>query len=176
MSCAPFDLRDYWLEELPADERRQVDEHLAACGSCREELERLRATHQALLRLKDEEIPRRIAFVSDKVFEPSRVARWWAGLGIYVPKLAVSFALVLAVFFAGAWISKPSITVAEGRWQLAFGAGAANVQQEVAKMQVQHTADMQDVRQSYELLLKEMNVLYMQSAQTAGARPAAFRQ
>lgn len=176
MNCAPFDLRDYWLEELPAEERRQVEEHLEACGRCREELERLRGTQRALLRLKDEEIPRRIAFVSDKVFEPSRAARWWAALGLYVPKLAASFALVLAVFFAGAWISKPSVTVAEGRWQIAFGGGGGSVQQEVAKMQVQHTADMQDVRQSYELLLKEMNVLYMQSAQGAAGQPATFRQ
>ena len=41
--------------------------------SCREELARLRLTLDALSTLREEEMPRRIAFVSDKVFEP----RWW---------------------------------------------------------------------------------------------------
>ncbi len=77
MSCPPFDLKDYFLGELPEHDRRQVDQHLGACGGCREEVERLRLTATALRALPDEEIPQRIAFVSDKVFEPSPARRWW---------------------------------------------------------------------------------------------------
>ena len=39
-------------------------------------MDRLRVTQTALFSLRDEEIPQRIAFVSDKVFEPSPWRRW----------------------------------------------------------------------------------------------------
>jgi anti-sigma-K factor RskA len=71
MSCSPFDLRDYLLGELALQDRRQVEKHVHTCGGCRDELDRLQATHAALRSLADEEIPQRIAFVSDKVFAPS---------------------------------------------------------------------------------------------------------
>jgi anti-sigma factor RsiW len=78
MSCSPFDLRDYFLKELPAPERQQVDLHLKTCPACREEVDRLRLTEAALASLRDEEIPRRLAFVSDRIFEPSPWARFWS--------------------------------------------------------------------------------------------------
>ena len=165
MSCPPFDLRDYLFEELGAAERTQVDSHLAACAGCRQELERLRLTRAALLHLKDEEMPRRIALVSDKVFEPSRAARWWGA----VPRFAFGAALLLAVFFGGAWISSPSITVEQGRWQIAFGGSGA----EVTRLEARHAAEMRNLEQTYELLVKQMNVLYRQSAEM---RPALVRQ
>ena len=31
MSCPPFDLRDYFLHELPEEGRREVEQHLKAC-------------------------------------------------------------------------------------------------------------------------------------------------
>src|SRR5579885_2961551 len=71
MSCSPFDLRDYFFQELPDPQQRQVEAHVKTCQRCREELERLNLTGTALMSLVDEEIPQRIAFVSDKVFEPS---------------------------------------------------------------------------------------------------------
>lgn len=77
MSCSPFDLRDYYLKELTDPQQRQVESHVKDCSACREELERLRITQAALFSLRDEEIPQRIAFVSDPVFEPSRPQRWW---------------------------------------------------------------------------------------------------
>jgi len=79
MSCSPFDLRDYLLRELAGpQQRRQVEAHVKTCAPCREELDRLRITEAALLSLADEEIPQRIAFVSDKIFEPSPWRRWLA--------------------------------------------------------------------------------------------------
>ena len=71
MSCSPFDLRDYLLGELAAPERSQVENHVGSCHDCREELARLQFTQAALRALPEEEIPQRIAFVSDKVFAPS---------------------------------------------------------------------------------------------------------
>ena len=78
MSCSPFDLRDYYLKELADPQQRQVEAHVNVCPACREELERLRLTQAALFSLRDEEIPQRIAFVSDPVFEPSPARRWWS--------------------------------------------------------------------------------------------------
>jgi anti-sigma factor RsiW len=81
MSCSPFDLNDYFLEELPAPKLRQVEAHVKTCRSCAEELDRLRIMGAALRSVPDEEIPQRIAFVSDKIFEPSpwrrRLAAFW---------------------------------------------------------------------------------------------------
>lgn len=101
MSCSPFDLRDYMLGELAAPDRRQVEQHVAACSDCREELARLDLTQAALRSLPDEEIPQRIGFVSDKVFAPSpwrrAIQTFWgssARLG-FTSAALLSFALVV---------------------------------------------------------------------------------
>lgn len=73
MQCGEMDLKAYLLGEVTAAERRGVEAHLGTCAGCRAEFERLDATRAAMLALPAEEPPRRIAFVSDKVFEP----RWW---------------------------------------------------------------------------------------------------
>ena len=67
------DWKAYVLRELDQDAHRQAEAHLAACSTCHEEVATLRLTLDTLSTLREEEIPRRIAFVSDKVFEP----RWW---------------------------------------------------------------------------------------------------
>lgn len=81
MSCSPFDLNDYYLDELAGPQQRQVEAHVKTCPPCREELDRLRVTGAALRSVAEEEIPQRIAFVSDKIFEPSpwrrRLAAFW---------------------------------------------------------------------------------------------------
>jgi hypothetical protein len=73
-------LRDYAFGELPADRQTELEQHLGVCGECTLELDRLRLTTAALRTLPDLEIPQRIAFVSDKVFEPSPVSRFFGGL------------------------------------------------------------------------------------------------
>jgi len=77
MSCASFDLKAYALGEVTTQERRAVEQHLPNCVACTEEVERLGVVQSAMLTLRDEEIPRRIAFVSDKVFEPRWYQRLW---------------------------------------------------------------------------------------------------
>ncbi len=73
MSCTSYDWKAYALGELSPAERRQAESHATSCTACRQELAELRLTLDAMSTLREEEIPRRIAFVSDKVFEP----RWW---------------------------------------------------------------------------------------------------
>ncbi|MBC8167747.1 MAG: zf-HC2 domain-containing protein [Bryobacteraceae bacterium] len=93
MSCSPFDLKDFFFGELPPTERSTVEKHLGACPECREELAALTGTRAALMSVADEEPPRRIAFVSDKVFEP----RWWQRLWASGPGLGFAAAAMLAL-------------------------------------------------------------------------------
>jgi anti-sigma factor RsiW len=121
MSNAPYDLRDYVLDELTPPERAEVERYLATSLEAREEVERLRLTQQALLSLPEDEPPRRIAFVSDKVFEPSLSRRLWQSVWQGAPRLAFGMAAVLLVFFAGAWATQPTVTSDSSGWRLAFG-------------------------------------------------------
>jgi anti-sigma factor RsiW len=114
MSCSPFDLKDYFLGELQPEDRAAVEKHVADCPRCREELQSLDLTRAALLSLPEEEPPRRIAFVSDKVFEPS----WWHKLWHSGPQLGfaaaamLSLALVVHAFVPGAVHPTPAAPVA----------------------------------------------------------------
>jgi len=80
MSCKLEDRRPDWksyaLGELDARARQEAESHVAACADCQDELAGLRVTLDAMATLREEELPRRIAFVSDKVFEP----RWYQKL------------------------------------------------------------------------------------------------
>ena len=96
MNCSPFDLRDYLFGELAEAERRQVDVHVRSCGGCQEEMERLRITQSTLLELRDEEVPQRIGFVSDPVFEPSGPRRFWHAFWSSGPKLGFASAAMLS--------------------------------------------------------------------------------
>ena len=96
MSCSPFDLRDYFLKELPGPEGKQVEVHIKTCTECREELERLQATEAALVSLCNEEIPQRLAFVSDKIFEPSPARRAWVAFWGSGARLGFASAAVLS--------------------------------------------------------------------------------
>src|SRR5438477_12881581 len=100
--CGPAEaLRDYLFDELPADERQAVEKHLARCGECALELDQLRLTASALRTLPDREIPQRIAFVSDRVFEPSAFWRSWnSPAGFFQNTLGFASACLLAVAIA----------------------------------------------------------------------------
>jgi len=105
-------LRDYAFDELPADERRAMEQHLAACGGCALELDQLRLTTAALHTLPDREIPQRIAFVSDRVFKPSAFRRFWnsgARLGF------ASACVVAAAVVISAWHLSAVYRPTEGR-------------------------------------------------------------
>ncbi len=121
MSQAPHDLRDYLFDELSSQERTEVEAFLSTSAEAREELDRLRTMQQALRRAPDEEMPRRIGFISDKVFEPSRARRWWLGFWDAAPRFGFSMAAVLLVLFAGMWAVQPTITSDSDGWRIALG-------------------------------------------------------
>ncbi|HWE48248.1 MAG TPA: zf-HC2 domain-containing protein [Bryobacteraceae bacterium] len=108
------ELRDYAFDELPAAAQTAVEQHIAACHDCAAELDSLRLTTAALRILPDREIPQRIAFVSDKVFEPSAAARFFAGFWNSASKLGFASACILAVGLvasASLQYNKPSTPV-----------------------------------------------------------------
>jgi len=125
---APHDLRDYLFDELTAEQRTEVETYLETSPEAREELDGLRLTRKALLSVPDEEIPRRIAFVSDKVFEPSWAARVWRELWAGAPRVGFGMAAVIVAFFGGLWLAQPTLTVDGAGWQVAFGGPAQAVE------------------------------------------------
>ena len=92
MSCSSIDLKAYVLGEAARAEKNTVEDHVRACENCREELERLKLTETALRSLTEEEVPQRIAFVSDKVFEP----RWYQTIWRSGPAMGFASAALLA--------------------------------------------------------------------------------
>jgi anti-sigma factor RsiW len=95
------DWKSYALGELDAEARREAELHAAACDACQEELAGLRVTLDALSTLREEEVPRRIAFVSDKVFEP----KWWQSF--LRPSFAAG-AVVAAAILVHAFVRPPA--------------------------------------------------------------------
>lgn len=184
MSCAPFDVKAYLLGELEAGERAQTEAHLAVCPACREERERLRWTQMALLALREEEIPRRIAFVSDPVLE----RRWWQRLWASGPRLGFASALVLAMAIVAHGMLAPAPSVpalapmtaalqeriaqdverrvqaaireavaqAEARQAARFREAMAELRREA---EFQRKADLLAVEENFHVLKKRMNVL-----------------
>jgi anti-sigma factor RsiW len=141
MSCEKYDWKGYALGELAASERREAEAHSATCEGCREELAHVRLTIDTLSVLRDEEVPRRIAFVSDKVFEP----RWWQAF------LKPSFAAGLAIAAA---------IVAHGYLMRPVAADSAEIQARVNQAVVKAVADVQ--RQNADLEGK-LTTLYVAS-------------
>ena len=127
MSCSPFDLKDHFFGELGPAERSAVDQHVSACVACREELASLDTTRAMLMSVPDEEPPRRIAFVSDKVFEP----KWWQKLWASGPRLGfASAAMLTAAIIAHGYAVRPVPTTPT---VIAAQVPAAVIEAEVAK-------------------------------------------
>jgi anti-sigma factor RsiW len=124
------DWKAYALGELNADARREAETHAAGCEACREELATLRLTLDTLSTLREEEVPRRIAFVSDKVFEP----RWWQKL--LHPTFAAACVLAVAIVAHGRM--QPS----EEEIQARIDAAVAGIQQRQEAIAVAY--DQQD--------------------------------
>lgn len=128
MSCHLGDGRPDWraysFGELDAAARREAENHAAACADCQDELAGLRVTLDALATLREEEIPRRIAFVSDKVFEP----RWWQKLFLR-PSFAAASVIAAAILVHG--FVRPAAEPLTATAQVDTAAIAARVTAEV---------------------------------------------
>ena len=130
-----IDLKAYLFGELPDVERRRVAAHLEQDPAARAELARLEQTQAMLGFVQDEELPRRIAFVSDKVFEPSWWQRFWAS----APQLGFASAALLALALVGhGWLSRPVAAPVP----LAASVDQAAVRQVVAAEVNQRMADV----------------------------------
>lgn len=129
MSCSPFDLKDYFFGVLEADGQRAVETHVAACAACREELQALNLVRANLLAAPDEEPPRRIAFVSDPVFEP----RWWQRLWRSGPQLGFVSAGILAAAILVHAVTRPAPPVVPPPAPVDVAAIEHDVAQRVAK-------------------------------------------
>jgi anti-sigma factor RsiW len=133
MSCyspeSKPDWKAYVLRELGQDAHRQAEAHLAACSTCHEEVATLRLTLDTLSTLREEEMPRRIAFVSDKVFEP----RWWQR--VFNPTFAAGVLVAVAILIHG------SIGTSQAQVDAA-------VTKAISQVEARH---MQEIRAMYEL-------------------------
>jgi len=133
------DLRDYAFDELPVAERPAVEQHLAVCGECATELERLRVTTTALRTLADREIPQRIAFVSDRIFEPNWFRRFWnSGAQMsFASACVLAVAIVVSAWhFAGAKATEvrtivQTASVPQGEINAAVAKAVAQVREQV---------------------------------------------
>ncbi len=113
MSCESYDWKAYALGELERSARTEAEAHANTCPACREELAALRLTLDALSTLREEEIPRRIAFVSDQIFEP----RWHQRLvrALWTPNFAAACIIAGAILvhaFRGP-VSDPAAAAAQ---------------------------------------------------------------
>jgi hypothetical protein len=178
MSCSPFDLRDFFLKELADPQRRQVEAHVKNCDACRTELDRLQFTESALFSLREEEIPQRIAFVSDPIFEPSPVRRFFsdfwgsaARLGFASAAMLSAALVVFAIYRpapAPAPIASAPITVAaaagpsEAAIKAAIEAAVAKAVGEVETRQAIQTkalvADLDNARQQLLFAAQEFDL------------------
>ena len=195
MSCAPDDLKDLFFGEIDARERKRVEEHVADCANCRTEYDRLQITQAALLSVSEEELPRRIAFISDKVFEP----RWYRKLWNSGPKLAFAAAAMLscAILVHALALAPPQQTAsnapdaarihemvqtevdrrvtAEVKKVAADfeSRGEAKLQRAIADQRKQiefdRRADMIALEATYTLLQKKLNQVYLASSSLPGS-------
>lgn len=149
MSCklenSKPDWKAYTLGEMDAAERREAEAHAAHCAACQEEVAGLRITLDAMAVLREEELPRRIAFVSDKVFEPT----WWQRVAqsFRQPSFAAAGVIAVAILVhafvrpAGAPVSPAAqVDVAAVEAQVAARVTAQIEERVSQKMQAQMAA------------------------------------
>lgn len=148
MSCNSPESRPDWkafvLRELGQDAHRQAEAHLATCLTCHEEVATLRLTLDTLSTLREEEMPRRIAFVSDKVFEP----RWWQR--VFSPTFAAGALVAAAILIHGA--------MATGRTnQDQVDAAVAKA---ISQVEARHVQEIQAMYEQLEVRDKQVANLY----------------
>jgi anti-sigma factor RsiW len=100
------DIQGYLLGELSGEERKRVEKALLSDPTLQTQVEHWEALHLTLKSLPDEEPPRRISFVSDKVMEPPVWQRWLAAFSWPQAAMVSSCALALAIVGHG-WMTRP---------------------------------------------------------------------
>lgn len=180
MNCTEIDLKAYYLGEAGPAGRPAVEAHLEACPACREELARLETVGTALRAFPEEELPRRIAFVSDRVFEP----RWWEGWRRWAFVPASAMAAWLAVGLVPRPAPAPAVDMAaiERRIQTEV---ARRVEESEARqgrklaelvaasekrMQFDWRADLTVLEENVNVWRKQVSRMYLASSDAGGPR------
>jgi hypothetical protein len=145
VNCTDYDWKAYALGELGGKDREQAEAHANLCADCREELAGLRLTLDAMSTLREEEPPRRIAFVSDKVFEP----HWWQR--IWSPTFAGACVIALAVV-VHAFVQPVMVDRKVD----------AAVAKAVLQIEASYASQNQYLQADNDLLKKQNNRMYMQ--------------
>ena len=173
MSCSPFDLRDYYLKELTDPQQRQVEAHVKDCSPCRIELERLHLTQAALFSLRDEEIPQRIAFVSDPVFEPTAARRWWTAFWGSPGRLGFASAALLSAALLFSTLRTPGaagVSAAEIDRRIQQAVYASEARQTAKTTQLVHDLAQQAESEHKLRLVAESEVEYAKKREYAMER------
>ncbi|MDX2179627.1 MAG: hypothetical protein SFV18_08555 [Bryobacteraceae bacterium] len=155
-----------------------MDEELREYARTPEDAERLAATLTALRSLPDEEIPRRIAFVSDKVFEP----KWWQRF----PAWSFASAMLLAgAIVVHGYAQRPPAAPApqpvaqvdtsalerkfEARLKEVAAEHDAKLRAAVAaterRLEFEHRAQMLTIEENFNLMRKQMNRMIVATAE-----------
>lgn len=187
MSCDRIDLKAYhWGEASPA-EAAEVEKHTAACAACREELDRLSMTQKLLEALPAEPMPQRIAFVSDKIFEP----KWWQKWLKPSPAWGMASAMMLVAAVGLNVLYQPAPLVVKQTTGVSMAEVRARMEGEFAKrldvavkqavadsearqvkllkatlerMELDHKAELLQVREELEVMGKRVNTIRVMSA------------
>ena len=187
MSCDRIDLKAYhWGEASPA-EAAEAEKHTAACAACREELDRLSLTRKLLEAVPAEPMPQRIAFVSDKIFEP----KWWQKWLRPNPAWGLASALMLLSAFGLNVLYRPTPLVVKHTNGVSMPEVRARMESEVAqrvdaavkqavadsearqarllkatleRMELDHKAELLQVREELEVMGKRVNTIRVMSA------------
>jgi len=152
MSCTQFDWKAYALGELDRESASEAEGHVATCSNCREELGGLRLTLDAMATLRDEEMPRRIAFVSDKVFEP----KWWEK--IWSPTFASACVIAAAILVHG--FVRPLGGADSQQIQAQVDRAVTKA---VADVEAKHEEQMREVSDTFQMLQKQYNQVYVRA-------------
>lgn len=126
MKCGEFDPRDLALGELSGAAREAAEAHVAACAECKARAEEAALTVSTLRLSPDREIPRRIAFVSDPVIEPS----WWQRFLRSGPQMGFASASMLSLAILVHAFTGPSVTALPSSGSAAF---ERQVSEEIAR-------------------------------------------
>jgi anti-sigma factor RsiW len=148
MSCESYDWKAYALGELDGSARREAESHAATCAGCREELALTRLTIDSLSTLREEELPRRIAFVSDKVFEP----RWWQR--IFNPNFAAACVIAGAILVHA--FAHPAASFSPGNQALIQSQIDAAVNKAVAEVEARHAEQTERILSAYDNRFTQM--------------------
>jgi len=192
VNCHQFDIKGYFLGELSPAESAQVAAHLDACARCREELEELRRVQQVLRQVVEVSPPARVRVVAGS----KAAVGWWRWLWKPLPAGVVLSAVVLsaAMVVHGLLVrSRPAVAPVDeqlvrrwvaqemeqriGPWlesRLAemerrqHERTAALVRQVDERWQSQRQADRIAIEESFDLLMKRMNLIQLASAYYSG--------